>query len=108
MAYEQQSQVMSLLQSSKKVEDLGLDGWIERAGRFVRDKQTRIVTDRQRKTDALAHSTREFGWVAAGVELCDSDFCQKLARLAAGARPGNGAMGTQGFDQVVFYGKDGI
>jgi hypothetical protein len=57
MAYEQQSQAMTLFQSSEKLEELGLNGWVERAGGFVRYEQPRAVTDRQGKTDALAHST---------------------------------------------------
>jgi hypothetical protein len=108
MAYEQQSQAMCLFQSSEKLEELGLDGWIERAGRLVRDKQSRVVTDRQGETDALAHSTGELGWVPALVAFCDSDFGQKLPCPHAGASPGNSAMSPQGFDQMGFNRKDWI
>jgi hypothetical protein len=44
------------LQVAQEVEDLGLDGHVERRGRLVGDEELRIAGQRHGDHDALAHA----------------------------------------------------
>ena len=67
----------SRLQVGEQVEDLRLDGDVERGGRLVGDQQLRVVGQRHRDHGALPHAAGELVRV-----LVDP------ARRAAGCRPG--------------------
>ena len=72
----------------EQVEDLLLDGNVERGGGFVGDEQLRAVDDGHGDHDALAHASGELVRVAAGalVGAGDGDIAEALD----GAAPGFG------------------
>ena len=70
----------SRLQVHDQVEDLGLDGDVERGGRLVGDQQLRVAGQRHRDHRALPHAAGELVRV-----VVDPD------RRAAGCRPGRAA-----------------
>ena len=80
----------SLLQRHQQVQDLRLDGDVERGGRLVGDQQLRIAGDRHGDHDALAHAAgqlmREAVQARGGGR--DADFFQQFdgAPLALAAR----------------------
>ena len=49
-----------VLQIAEQVEDLRLDGHVERRGRLVCDDQFRVAGERHRDHDALPHTARQF------------------------------------------------
>ena len=69
---------VGLLQLAHQVEDLGLDGDVERRGRLVGDQHLRIARQRHGDHDALAHAARHL--VRVGVDaafgLGDVDAAQ--------------------------------
>ena len=64
---EDVGQVELGLEGAKEVEDLGLDGDVERRYRLVADDQLRVERERPRDSDPLALSARELVRVAACV-----------------------------------------
>ena len=68
------------------VEDLPLDGDVERRRRFVRDNQVRLVQQRNRDGDALAHAAGELVRIGpeALVRRGDADLAERVARHGAG------------------------
>ena len=68
----------SLLEARDQLEDLRLDGDVERRGRLVGDQQLRLVGQRHRDHRALAHAAGEL--VRVGVDA---------ACAARGCRPGS-------------------
>ena len=71
----------------QKVEDLGLDGDIERRGGFVGDQDRRVGDQRGCDQDALAHAAGEFerALVDAAVRVGDADVRQHLSHGRSGA-----------------------
>src|SRR5690606_29810185 len=67
------------------VEDLRLDGHVERGSRLVRDQQPRVAGDRHGDHHPLVHAARKL--VRKGLEAAlrcrDADLAQKLDRAAA-------------------------
>ena len=72
------------------LEDLRLDGHVQRGGRLVRDDQVRVVGDRDRDHRALAHAAGELVRERrrALLRVGDADELQQLdrARLSAASR----------------------
>ena len=58
MGDDQDRHAEPLLQVAQEVEDLGLDGDVERRGRLVGDQQRRLADQRHRDHHALAHAAR--------------------------------------------------
>ena len=56
---QHQGHTAVLLQTAQQVQNLGLDGHVQRGGRFVRNQQFGVAGDGHRDHDALAHATRE-------------------------------------------------
>ena len=73
----------------QKIEDLRLDGDIERRGRLVRDQEFWPAGKRHRDHDPLAHAARELVGIGAGAAfgIGNADLGQKLddAPIALGA-----------------------
>src|SRR5437879_7149425 len=71
---------------SEQVEDLGLDGDIERGGGLVGDEQLRAIHDGHRDHDALAHAAGELVRIVAGAAdgLGDGDVGHGLDGEASG------------------------
>ena len=95
---EQHRHAHLALQLPQQLEDLRLDGDVERRRRLVGDQQVGLVGERHGDHDALALAAREL--VREGVEallgLADADLVQQLehARRAALARPCAGAASS--------------
>ena len=57
---EQDAHADLLLQAAQEIQNLGLDGDVERRGRLVGDEQRGVARQRQRDHDALAHAAGHF------------------------------------------------
>ena len=73
-----------LLHLLDDLEDLGLDGHVERGGRLVRDQHLGVVADRHRDHRPLAHAARELVRVLVGAcgGLRDADEVEHLDRAS--------------------------
>ena len=86
---------ISRCSSLQQLEDLRLDGDVERGGRLVGDQQVGLVGERHGDHHALALAAREL--MREGAEpllgLADADLVQQLehARARGGRRPGRDA-----------------
>ena len=71
-------------QRAHQLEDLRLDGDVERGGRLVGDQQPRVAGERHRDHHALAHAARELVRIVVGALLGrrDAHPAQHLDRLA--------------------------
>ena len=76
---------VSALQLAHQVEDLRLDGDVERGGRLVGDQQCRFAEQRHRDHHALAHAARELVRVLVEALLGGRD-AHALQHLDRGAR----------------------
>ena len=76
------------LQPLDQLEDLRLDGHVERGRRLVGDQQLRVVGQRHRDHRALAHAARELVRVGVGAlaRLRDADQREHLDRAVPGLR----------------------
>ena len=85
----------SLLEVVEQVDDLGLDGDVERRHRLVEQHQPRPHGERAGEADALALAARELVRVAVQVLRPEADLLEQLAhallRLLARARRGGAA-----------------
>ena len=63
---EQDAHAALALQALQQVEDLGLDGDVERRRRLVGDQQRRVAGQRHGDHGALAHAARQFVRILAG------------------------------------------
>ena len=83
----------SRCRSTQQVEDLRLDGHVERRGRLVGDQQLRVAGDRHGDHHPLAHAARHL--VREGAEPLlrrrDADLAQQLDRRARRAARGPAA-----------------
>jgi len=73
-----------LLQILQQIDDLRLDGDVERGNRLVEHEELRIRGQRARDTDALSLSAGEFVGVSFAVVGAESDRLEELrdARVA--------------------------
>ncbi len=81
------------LQPQQQVEDLRLDGHVERGRRLVGDQQARIAGDRHRDHHALRHAAGQLvrKRVEARCGIGNLDLLQQLERARA-AQPGAAAL----------------
>jgi hypothetical protein len=103
MRDEKVSDTMLLLQILEQVNDLGLDGNIKRAHRFVTDDQLWLDSKGPGDANALALSTAEFVRVALGVGGIKANGLEKLgdsflSRSSLFCKP----MNIQGFAYALF------
>ena len=93
VSHEQHAHAELRAQRAEQLEDLGLDGDVERGGRLVRDQESRLARQRHRDQDPLTHPARERVWVVVGPGrgVGDADPVQHLdgsgPRGAVGASP---------------------
>ena len=78
-----------LLQVVQQVEDLGLDGHVERRGGLVGNQQIGVVDQRHRNHDALQLSARELVRILphAAFRLADAHALQQLQHPPVGLGP---------------------
>src|SRR5260370_33957828 len=62
---EKQRQVVFTLQASEQVENLALNGDVQRTYRLVRDEHVRIRSKRSCDPDTVTLPSPELGWVSA-------------------------------------------
>ena len=95
------------LQLAHQIEDLRLQGDVERRGRLVRDQQARVAGQRHRDHHALAHAAGKLVRVFVDplVRRGDVDAPQQLDRALARLPPGAAAMAQDGFDDLVADGE---
>ena len=88
---------LARLQLAHQVEDLRLDGDVERGGRLVGDQQSRIAGQRHRDHHALAHAAGELVriFVDAPLGRGDADAPQQLDGALARLRRRAAAMAQQ-------------
>jgi hypothetical protein len=110
MADEKDCQSVPPVHLAQQVQDLGLEGGIERACRFVGDQQLRLVADRQRNPDALAHAARELERVAAQAERRVRNPYVRQQKFGAlpGLLPRSIPVRAQGLGQVIADGQHRI
>src|SRR6266853_5859620 len=80
-----------LAQLAQKLEDLGLDGDVERSCRLIRNQKTRPARDGHRYHDPLAHAARQTMRVIVGAAagIGNADKIEQLDRAAPRGRPGH-------------------
>jgi len=81
--------------SPHQIEDLRLQGHVERGGRLVRDQQPGIAGQRHRNHHALAHAAGQLVrvFVDASLRRRDVDAAQQFDRARAGRALRAAAMG---------------
>ena len=79
---EQVGQLQSLLQIHQQVDDLRLDGDVERRDRLVGDDERRVERERAREADALALAAAELVRIARELRRIEPDQLEQLARRA--------------------------
>ena len=91
------------LQLAHQIEDLRLQGDVERGGRLVGDQQRGIAGQRHRDHDALAHAAGELVriFVDAPLRRGDVDAAQQFDRALARLPPRSAAMAQDGLDDLV-------
>src|SRR5512138_1399456 len=75
---EQISQTKFSLQVLQDVQDLRLDGDIQRRDRLITDNKTRTESQSTRNADALALPSGKFMWIAAGMITFEPDLAESL------------------------------
>ena len=98
------------LQVEQQVEDLRLDGDVERRGRLVGDQQLGVAGDRHGDHHPLAHAAREL--VREGAEPVlrrgDADEVQQLQRPGAGRLAVHALVEAQGLGELELDGEAGV
>ena len=91
------------LQLLEKLEDLRLDGDIERGGRLVGDQQVRLVGERHRDHHALALAAGQLMRIALQPRfgIGDADLRQQFEDARARRRAGHAAMQEQDFADLL-------
>ena len=99
MRDEEQRGAVADLHARDQLQDLLLDGDIQRRGGFVGDDQLRLGGKRRCDQDALAHSSRQFMRIGSQhpVRIGDLHLGQQFARAGVGI----GAGPAQDIDQPV-------
>jgi hypothetical protein len=98
------------LQLADELEDLRLDGHVERGRRLVGDQQRRLARQRHRDHHALAHAARELVRKAVEHVLRFGDAHQFEHAQRLGARGGAvlGLMDRDGLGDLVARGEHGV
>ena len=91
------------LQLAHQIEDLRLQGDVERGGRLVRDQEPGIAGQRHRDHDALAHAARQLVRIFVDAPLRRGDVhpAQQFDGAFAGLAPRSAAMAQDGLDDLV-------
>ena len=94
MCDEQQRHAVFARQLAHQVEHLGLDGHVERGGRFVGDQEARRTSQRHGDDDALAHTARQLVriLVEAARGIGDAHPSDEIERLGVGCFAVHAAM----------------
>ena len=100
VGYHHDAHVLFALEVPEEIQDLGLDGDVERRRRFVRDQYIRFARERLGDHRALEHPTRKLVWVlldalfgvrdAHLVEEFDRSRTTRLAHELSGGKEGAG------------------
>jgi hypothetical protein len=98
------------LQFAHQIEDLRLQGHVERGGGLVRDQQPGIAGQRHRDHHALAHAARELVriFVDAPLRRRDMDAAQQFDRALTRVALRAAAMAQDGLDDLIADGKTRI
>ena len=90
------------LQRHQQIEDLLLDGHIQRGGRFVGDQQQRIAGDRHGDHHPLVHAAGELVRKCAQPRLGrgDADLVQQVDHLPAHCAPFHRMVRAQAFGDL--------
>ena len=92
-----------VLQIKEQVEDLSLNGHIERRGRLVGNHQFGFAGDRHRNHRALPHTTGELVWVLmnARFRARDPDLFEHVRRAVECSRAIEAAVHHEHFSDLV-------
>ena len=98
------------VQPAQQVEDLRLDGHVERRGRFVGDEQGRLVGEAHGQHHALAHATRELMGerIHSAVGRGHAHAPQQIDRAAARRRRGEAAVRRHRLDELSRNAQDRV
>ena len=107
---EDERHALAALQADEQVEDLFLDGDVQRGGGFVGDEEARIAGDGHGDHDALIHAAGELmrEGAEAGGGSGDADLVEEFDDAGADAVAGNGGVGAQGFGDLPADGVAGV
>ena len=97
-------------QLAQQLQDLRLDGHVQRRGRFVGDDDFRLAAQRQRDHHALPHAAGELVRILLGAQfgLVDADLRQQLHGALGGLGLGQVQVHLHGFHQLAFHGLQRI
>ena len=98
---EQIGQIELLLQVLQEVQDLRLDGHVQRGDRFVGHDELRAQGQRSGEADPLSLTSREGVWVPVVVLRVEPDQLHELLDLVPDPVPRNGVMQPEGFADDV-------
>ena len=107
---EQQRQLEALLQVAQQVEDLRLDGDVERRRRFVGDEERRIAGERKRDQRALPESARQLVRVFtnAARRIRHAHRLEQFDGAVSCRAAARDAVHGQRFLDLIADGEDGI
>ena len=100
---ENDGQVVFDLHLLEQLQDLRLDGHVQRGGGLIADQDLRVAGHRNGDDDALAHTARELVRVLAEADLRvgDADIPQVFQRLLFGGFAAQTLMQLHGFHDLV-------
>ena len=107
---EQHGGAVFLPQLVHELEDLGLNGHVERRGRFVCDQQLRAAGQRHGDHDALPHTAGQLVRILLGDDLGvrDLDVGEQLDRFHGGLLLGHALVDHQRLGDLTADGKDRV
>ena len=109
VAYEQHRRAQLLLQAAHHVQDLRLDGDVQRRRRLVRQQQLRLGYERHGDDHALLHAARELVWVVPRARGRDADHVQHPVHPPAPLLPAHGGkVQLQHLAYLLAHRLDGV
>ncbi|MCU1283930.1 MAG: hypothetical protein JWO13_280 [Acidobacteriales bacterium] len=110
MRDEEHGQAESLAEVVEEIENLCLDGDVERCGGFVGDEELRAVDEHHCDHDALSHAAGELVWIVAGAAfvLRDCDFAHGIDGAAPGFGFCDASVRENGFGDLVADAHDRV
>src|SRR6185436_10452508 len=105
-----QREPQALLEIAQQLQDLCLDGDIERGGGLVGNQEVRVAGERQRDERALTKSTGELVRIIAHAlrRFRNLYGLEELDRLRAGSLPRRLAVNAQGFLDLTADAEDRV
>ena len=99
---DQQHRGLLALHLQNQVEDLGLNGDVERGGRFVGDNQLRLEHERHGNHDALSHATGELMGIGTHPlgRVANAHLAQPLLGHLMGRAVADAVVQLDCFDQL--------